>query len=197
MTLAGKKIGVGVTGSFCTISNVIDVLKELKEKGADIYPIASENVTKFDTRFGKAEDFIKDIEEISGKKVVTTVVEAEKFGPSVSLDLMVLFPLTGSSLGKFANGINDNAPLMAAKATLRNQKPVTIGIYTNDALGISGENIFKLLNCKNIYFVPFGQDDYVNKPKSMTSKVDLVVKTIEMALENKQIQPVIVENFAK
>ncbi len=197
MNLIGKKIGIGITGSFCTINSVIPVLKELKEKGADIYPFVSSGVEKYDTRFAIAKEFIEEVEEICGKKVVNNVVGAEVYGAKTPLDIMVLFPLTGGSLAKFANGINDNAPLMAAKATLRNLTPVVIALYTNDALGMSGVNIFKLVNTKNIYMVPFGQDDYIKKPNSMTAKVELVVPTIEKALDGLQIQPVIIENFKK
>ncbi len=197
MNLKGKKVGVGITGSFCTINSVIPVLKELKEKGADIHPFISSGIEKFDTRFAIAKEFIAEVEEICEKKVISDVVGAEVYGAKKPLDIMLLFPLTGGSLAKFANGINDNAPLLAAKATLRNLTPVVIALYTNDGLGMSGVNIFKLVNTKNVFMVPFGQDDYINKPNSITSNVELVVPTVEKALDKEQIQPVIIENFNK
>ncbi len=195
MWLEGKKIGIGVTGSFCTINEVNPILLELKKLGAELYPFISETVAKYDTRFNKASDFIEELETVCGRKVVRDVVGSEPFGPKTPLDLMLLFPLTGVSLSKLANGINDTAPIMAAKTTLRNQKPVVIALYTNDALGNNGVNIFKLLNSKNFYFVPFGQDDYIKKPNSMTAKSSLIVDTIKLALNGVQIQPVIIENF--
>ncbi len=195
MELTGKKIGIGITGSFCTLNEIKSVLKEMKDKGGILYPFVSETVEKYDTRFTKAKEFIAEIEEICGNKVVNNIVDAEPFGPATPLDIMVLFPLTGKSLGKIANGINDNAPLLAAKTTLRNQNPVVAAIYTNDGLGISGTNIFKLIDSKNFFFVPFGQDNYIKKPNSMTAKASLVIATVEKALDKVQIQPVIIENF--
>ncbi len=197
MNLTGKKIGIGITGSFCTINLIKDILLELKSKGAELYPFVSEAIESFDTRFRKAEDFLREVEEICERSIVNNIVDAEPFGPNTPLDVMVMLPMTGSSLAKLSNGMNDSAPLMAAKTTLRNLNPVVIAIFTNDALGISGQNIFKLVNSKNIYFVPFGQDDYIKKPNSMTSKLELTVKTIESALDHVQLQPVIIENFHK
>ncbi len=195
MWLEGKKIGIGITGSFCTINEVKPILIELKNLGADLYPFISETVAKYDTRFNNAKDFIADIESVCGRSVVRDIVKAEPFGPKIPLDLMLLFPLTGVSLSKLANGINDTAPIMAAKTTLRNQKPVVVALYTNDALGNNGVNIFKLVNAKNFYFVPFGQDDYIKKPNSMTAKTSMIVETVKYALEGIQIQPLIIENF--
>ncbi len=195
MLLEGKKIGIGVTGSFCTIQEVKPILLELKSLGAELYPFVSDTVAKYDTRFNKAAEFIEDIEGVCGRAVVKDIVGAEPFGPKIPLDLMLLFPLTGVSLSKIANGIYDTAPIMAAKTTLRNQKPVVIALYTNDALGNNGVNIFRLINSKNFYFVPFGQDDYIKKPNSMTAKTSLIIETVKQALEGKQIQPVIIENF--
>ncbi len=195
MLLEGKKIGIGITGSFCTINEVKPILLELKSLGAELYPFVSDSVAKYDTRFNKAEEFIDEIEEVCGRVVVKDIVGAEPFGPKSPLDLMLLFPLTGVSLSKIANGIYDTAPIMAAKTTLRNLKPVVIALYTNDALGNNGVNIFKLINTKNFYFVPFGQDDYIKKPNSMTAKTSSIIDTVKLALEGVQIQPVIIENF--
>ncbi len=195
MELVGKKIGIGISGSFCTINLIKEILLELKEKGAELYPFVSSNIQNTDTRFRNAEDFLLEVESICGRPVINNIVEAEPFGPTTPLDVMVMLPITGNSLAKLANGMIDTAPLMAAKTTLRNLNPVVIALFTNDALGVSGQNIFKLVNSKNIYFVPFGQDDYVKKPNSMTAKLELTVQTIESALDRVQLQPIIIENF--
>ncbi len=192
--LKGKKIGVGITGSFCSINNVPKILEDLVKKGADVYIFASEKVLTQDTRFANSKEYIKKIEEIVGKKVVRTTVEAEEYGPKIQLDLMCIIPMTGTSLGKFVNSINDNAPLLAGKATLRNGKPVLIGVMTNDGLGVSGENIMRLVATKNIFFMPFGQDDIIKKKNSLTCDFSKAIESIEKAINYEQIQPVIIEH---
>ena len=187
------KVGFAITSSFCTLKEVLVHIAYLKSVGYDIYPIVSENIVKYDTRFGKAHDFIEKVENICGHKVVSNIVEAEKFGPTNPMDVMVVMPATGDFLGKMANGITDNPVNLAVKATMRNRKPVVIAISTNDGLGLSGENIMKLYNNKNIYFVPFGQDNYKDKPNSLIAHYDLLLPTIEEALNNNQIQPVLKE----
>lgn len=187
------KLGVVITASFCTLKKVLVVLENLKLAGYDIYPIVSDKVLNYDTRFGKAKDIISEIEKISEKKVVKDIVEAEKFGPTYKMDAMVVLPATGDFMAKMANSITDNAANLAVKATIRNQKPIIIAVSTNDGLGLSGQNIVKLMNLKNVYFVPFGQDDYEKKPNSLVAHFDMVIPTIEYAFENKQIQPVIKE----
>ncbi len=187
------KVGFAITSSFCTLDKILFNLTELKEAGYDIYPVVSENIVKYDTRFGKSKDFIEKVEKITGKKVMSTIVEAETFGPKNKMDVMVVVPATGDFLAKLANGITDNPVNLAVKATLRNQSPVVIAVSTNDGLSLNGENIMKLYNKKDIYFVPFGQDDYKNKPNSLIAHYDLLLPTIDKALENKQIQPVIKE----
>ena len=187
------KVGFAITSSFCTLKEVLVHIAYLKSVGYDIYPIVSENIVKYDTRFGKAHDFIEKVENICGHKVVSNIVEAEKFGPTNPMDVMVVMPATGDFLGKMANGITDNPVNLAVKATMRNRKPVVIAISTNDGLGLSGENIMKLYNNKNIYFVPFGQDNYKDKPNSLIAHYDLLLPTITEALNNNQIQPVLKE----
>jgi len=187
------KLGVVITASFCTINKTLEVLKNLKNAGYDIYPILSSKIIEYDTRFGKAEDIVSKIEEIAEKKVVKDIVEAEKFGPINKMDAMIVIPATGDFIAKMANGITDNAANLAVKATIRNQKPIIIAVSTNDGLGLSGQNIMKLLIMKNVYFVPFGQDDFEKKPNSLVAHFDMVIPTIESALQGKQIQPVIRE----
>ena len=187
------KVGFSITSSFCTLNQVLVQVASLKSVGYDIYPIVSENIVKYDTRFGKSSDFINKLEEITGHKIASNIVEAETFGPKNPMDVMVVMPATGDFLGKMANGITDNPVNLAVKATMRNEKPVVIAVSTNDGLGLSGENIMRLYNNKNIYFVPFGQDNYKDKPNSLIAHYDLLLPTIEQALEENQIQPVLKE----
>ena len=185
------KLGVVITASFCTINKTLKVLQELKDAGYDIYPVISSKIAEYDTRFGKAEDIVNEIEKITGKKVVKDIVEAEKFGPLNKMDAMIVIPATGDFMAKMVNSITDNPANLAVKATIRNQKPIIIAVSTNDGLGLSGQNIMKLLIMKNVYFVPFGQDDYEKKPNSLVAHFDMALPTIQKALEGKQIQPVI------
>jgi dipicolinate synthase subunit B len=192
-----KKIGFGITGSFCTFELSLKALKELKETGAEIYCFLTNNVLTLDNRFAKVKEFRDRIEEIIGKKIICDIVEAEKFGPFIKLDCTVIVPITGNTLAKFSNGISDNAVLMSIKTTLRNRKPVVLAPFTNDALSTNSTNIMKLVNTKKIFFVPFGQDDPINKPTSMTSDLSKLIDTIKYAMKDKQIQPMIIENFDK
>ncbi len=187
------KLGVVITASFCTLKKTLDVLRTLSKVGYDIYPVLSQKIIDYDTRFGKADDFVKDVEEITGKKPVSDIVEAEKFGPTNKMDAMLVIPATGDFMAKMANSITDNAPNLAVKATIRSQRPIIIAVSTNDGLGLSGQNIVKLMNLKNIYFVPFGQDDYEKKPNSLVAHFDMVIPTIEYAMQGKQIQPILKE----
>jgi dipicolinate synthase subunit B len=158
-------------------------------------PVVTFTVKNTDTRFGKGEDWIQRIEDLTGNKVIDSIVKAEPLGPKIPLDCMVIAPLTGVSMSKFANAMNDSPVLMAAKATLRNLKPVVLGISTNDALGLNGVNLMRLMATKNIYFIPYGQDDPKNKPNSMVARMTLLTETVEAAIEGKQIQPVLVERY--
>lgn len=184
-------IGFGITGSFCTHAKIKKLLSEMKTDNYNIYPIFSQNVSALDSRFGKADEFITDIENITGNKGIFTIPEAEPIGPKKYLDVLVIAPCTGNTLAKLCNGITDTTVLMAAKAHLRNERPLIISISTNDAMGINFRNIGMLFNMKNIYFVPFGQDDYIKKHNSLISHVELIPATIKEALNGKQIQPVI------
>ena len=185
------KIGFCMTSSFCTLKTALEQVMLLTSLGHDVYPVVSENICKYDTRFGNSAKFIKTLEEVTGKKVISNIVDAEKFGPTNKMDITVVLPATGDFIAKMANGITDNPVNLACKATLRNSKPIVIAVSTNDGLGINGENIMKLLNTKNIYFVPFGQDNYEIKPNSLISHYDLLLPTIEKAVKNIQLQPVL------
>ncbi|WP_428908612.1 dipicolinate synthase subunit B [Niallia sp. Krafla_26] len=195
MNLKGKRIGFGLTGSHCTYDAVFPEIERLVNAGAEVVPVVTFTVKNTTTRFGKGEDWIQRIEEVTGNKIIDSIVAAEPLGPRIPVDCMVIAPLTGASMSKFANALSDSPVLMAAKATLRNQKPVVLGISTNDALGLNGINLMRLMSTKNIYFIPYGQDDPVNKPNSMVARMPLLLDTVEAALEGKQLQPVLVERF--
>ena len=191
MDLKGKKIGFAVCGSFCTFSKVMPQLEALVGLGAEVYPIMSEMAYSTDTRFGKAKDFIDYMEEITNRNIINTVQAAEPIGPKGFLDAVVIAPCTGNTAAKIANGVTDSCVSMAAKANLRNRKPLIIAISTNDALGANAKNIGTLLNCQNVFFVPFGQDDCIKKPDSLVSDMTKIIPTIEAAFDGVQIQPII------
>ena len=191
MSLKGKRVGVALTGSFCTYEKVFRELQKLTDEGAIVQTIFSDAAQTIDSRFGKAEDFMKKAEEITGNKPLLTISEAEPIGPGSLLDILVLFPCTGNTIAKLANGITDTPVLMAAKAHLRNNKPLLISISTNDALGMNMKNLGLLLNAKNVYFIPFGQDNHRTKPNSMIAHTELLIPSLEAALEGRQYQPVI------
>ncbi|EIJ81448.1 dipicolinate synthase subunit B [Bacillus methanolicus PB1] len=195
MSLKGKRIGFGLTGSHCTYDEVYPEIENLVNTGAEVIPVVTFTVKNTETRFGKGEDWVKRIEDLTGNKVIDSIVKAEPLGPKIPLDCMVIAPLTGNSLSKLANAMTDSPVLMAAKATMRNQKPVVLGISTNDALGLNGVNLMRLMATKNIYFVPFGQDDPIKKPNSMVARMSMLEETIIAAMNGKQLQPVIVERF--
>lgn len=192
MALKGKRVGFGLTGSHTTYHKVFPEIDKLVKLGAEVIPIVSYTVRTTDTAYGKAADHVATIEKLTKRKVITSIPEAEPLGPKNPLDCMVIAPLTGNSLSKFANAMSDSPVLFSAKSTIRNQKPVVLGISTNDALGINGVNLMKLMATKHIYFIPFGQDSPHTKPNSLISKMDLLVDTIKAALNNKQFQPVII-----
>ncbi|WP_102692614.1 dipicolinate synthase subunit B [Rummeliibacillus pycnus] len=191
--LEGKRIGLGITASHCTYEDVIPKITTLTEQGATVVPIITNSVLTAATRFGTGAEWIEKIEALAGHEVVKSIVEAEPFGPSNPLDCMVIAPMTGNSISKFANAATDSPVLMAAKATLRNGSPVVLGISTNDALGLNGVNIMKLLNTKNIYFIPFGQDNPTGKPNSMISDFTQLLPTVVASLDKRQLQPLIIQ----
>lgn len=191
MELQGKKIGVAFTGSFCTYQRVFIELKNLVQEGAQVQTIFSNAAQSIDSRFGNAEDFVKEAEKITGIAPMLTIAQAEPIGPKGLLDLLVILPCTGNTIAKLANGITDTPVLMAAKAHLRNERPLLLSISTNDALGMNMKNIGLLLNAKHVYFVPFGQDNAKKKPNSMIAHTELLVPAAKAALEGKQYQPVI------
>lgn len=186
-----KKVGFAITGSHCTISQILPKIDELIKSGAEVQCIISESVKFTDTRFGSAAEWKKQIEAITGKEIISTIVDAEPIGPQGLFDIIIVAPCSGNTLAKFANGITDGPVLMAMKAHLRNIKPIVLGISTNDALSINSKNLGLVLNFKNVYFIPFGQDNPEKKPNSLVADYDKIKDTLELALEGKQIQPIL------
>ncbi len=192
MQLKDKIIGLGITGSFCNFKYVKDVIDELKSQNVEkIIPIISNNVKNLDTRFYKAKDFREMLEKNTNQDVIDSIVKAEPIGPKGMVDILLICPCTGNTLAKLASGITDTPVTMAVKSHIRNNKPVVIGLSTNDGLGSSLKNIGQLINTKNFYFVPFIQDDILAKPKSLVLSYNKVIETLENALEGKQIQPIL------
>lgn len=191
MDLKNKKIGIVMTGSFCTFSKVIEQIKVLVKMGADVIPIMSFNSYNLDTKFGKAEEIINEIEYITNKKILNTIQGVEPIGPKKMTDIMLVAPCSGNTLAKLANGITDTPAVMAVKSHLRNGNPVVIAVSTNDGLSGSAENIGKLLNRANYFFVPIRQDNPITKPRSLVFDDKYIVKTLESALDREQIQPIL------
>lgn len=186
-----KTIGFAVCGSFCTHSRALAALEQVAAQYKTIIPIVSEIVTTTDTRFGTAHDLIQQMERICGRKVVSSIVEAEPIGPQKLLDLLVIAPCTGNTLSKMAAGITDSSVTMAAKAHQRNGRPVVVCMASNDGLAGSAPAIGQLLMRKNVFFVPFGQDDAHNKPTSLVADFDQLPQTIQAAFQGRQLQPVL------
>ena len=186
------KAGFALCGSFCTFSKVIPQMKSLKEKGVEIYPIMSEIAYQTDTRFGKSEDFIRKIEEICSRKIISTVKDAEPIGPKKLFDILIIAPCTGNTLAKLSSGIADTSVTLGTKAHLRNGRPVLIGVSTNDALGNAAKNIGNLMNYKNIFFIPMRQDDPDGKPNSIVADFTQIYPSMIKALDREQLQPVLI-----
>lgn len=191
MKFENLTVGFAVTGSFCTLKKTISHIRDLTENGANVIPIMSEITYNTDTRFGKAEDFISEIKSITGNEIITSIKGAEPIGPKNILDALIIAPCTGNTLSKIALGMTDSCVAMAAKANLRNENPLVIAVSTNDGLGASAQNIAHLMNAKNVYFVPFGQDDAVKKPNSLVADMSKIADTLDFALSGRQIQPIL------
>ena len=192
MDLSGITAGFALTGSFCTFSAVLPQIEKLRQAGAKIIPIMSTAAANTDTRFGTAEAFRTRIAEITGEEIITSIEKAEPIGPRKLLDILIVAPCTGNTLGKLAGGITDTPVTMAVKAHLRNGRPVLLAVSTNDGLSGAAKNIGHLLNVKNIFFVPFGQDDAERKPTSLVADMSLLVPATGAALRGKQMQPILV-----
>ncbi|QVK19433.1 dipicolinate synthase subunit B [Mycoplasmatota bacterium] len=179
------KIAIGITGSYGKINDLVPIIKNMLLKKYTIKLFGTTSIKQH-------PEYVKEIEELVNDKVIYTIEDAEPFGPSKFFDCMLIAPCSGNSLSKLANALTDNAVIMAAKSTLRNCRPVIIGVSSNDALGMNGSNLMKLLVMKNIYFIPFGQDNPEEKPNSLVSDFNKTEDTIRYALMDKQIQPIII-----
>lgn len=184
-------IGVALTGSFCTLGEVLPQLAELAKTGAILLPIVSGAVADTDTRFGSAAYFLQRLEEITGRPALTSLAQVEPIGPKKLLDILLVSPCTGNTLSKLALGITDTAVTMACKAHLRNGRPLVLAPATNDALGASAANLGRLHNTRHVFFVPYRQDDPHGKENSMVADFTLIIPALEAALQNRQLQPVI------
>ena len=186
------KIGFALTGSFCTLHKAVKAISNLKEQGATLVPIISDNVRCLDTKFGTCQYWRQEVERASGNfDIIDTIPAAEPIGPGRLFDVLVIAPCSGNSLSKLAYGVTDTPVLMAAKAHLRNNLPLVIAVSTNDGLAASCKNIGQLLNAKNIYFVPFYQDNPEIKPNSLVAEFSLLPQTLLKAIQGQQIQPIL------
>ena len=184
-------IGFAMCGSFCTVSRAVEQLMILRDTGYNIIPIMSQTLYNTDTRFGKAEDIRKRIEEICGNRIISSITESEPLGPKGMTDIMLVAPCTGNTAAKLSAGITDTPVTMAVKSHLRQKKPVVLAIATNDALSAAAQNIGRLLNTRHYYFVPFSQDDPVRKPNSLVADFGLIPEAVKAALDGKQLQPIL------
>ncbi len=187
----GISLGYVMCGSFCTLRRAIDQIKILRDMGASVTPIMSPIVYSTDTRFGRADERISEVEELCGQKIIHTILDAEPIGPKNLFDLIIASPCTGNTLSKLAFGITDTSATMALKAHIRNGKPTLLAVATNDALGATAKNIGLLLNTKNIFFVPFSQDDPKKKPTSMIADFSRIPEAAKAALRGEQLEPII------
>ena len=186
-------LGVALCGSFCTFAKTIALIEELVNTGINVFPIMSFNAYNTSTRFGDQADIIHQIESLTHKSIIHTIVDAEPLGPKGILDAILIAPCTGNTLAKMTYGITDTPVLLAAKSLMRNGKPIIIALATNDGIGANLKNIGHMMNKKDVYFVPLGQDDTIKKPYSLVADFSKVLLTVELALDHKQIQPFFIE----
>jgi len=183
--------GFAMCGSFCTFQRVLQVMQAVRDTGADVIPIMSPAAYETDTRFGTAASFREQILDICGNKIIHTIPQAEPIGPKQQLDILIIAPCTGNTLGKLASGIADTSVTLAAKAHLRNERPLLIAVSSNDALAANAANIGVLLNRKHVYFVPMSQDDPLRKPRSIVAEMEQIPAAMEAALQGDQLQPIL------
>ncbi|MBR5120924.1 MAG: dipicolinate synthase subunit B [Oscillospiraceae bacterium] len=189
--MSSLKVGFALTGSFCTFERAFEAIEKLVAKGYEVTPIASFNAYNISTRFGTCEQNRRRLEILTDKKIIATIEDAEPIGPKNMFDILCVAPCTSNTMAKIATGVNDTPVTMAVKSHARNQKPIVIAVSTNDALAAAGKNIGALQNTKNYYFVPYSQDNPISKPYSMVADFDLLEETLTLALQGKQIQPMV------
>ncbi len=186
-------LGVALCGSFCTFAKTIALIEELVNKGINVFPIMSFNAYNTSTRFGDQADVVYKIEALTNKSIIHTIVDAEPMGPKGILDALLIAPCTGNTLAKMTYGVTDTPVLLAAKSLMRNGKPIIIALATNDGVGANLKNIGHMINKKDVYFVPLGQDDTIKKPYSLVADFSKTLFTIELALDHTQIQPFFIQ----
>ena len=193
-----KKISIGfaLTGSFCTFERTMEQMKELVKRGYDVLPVLSYNAAQTDTRFMSANELKERVQQITGREAILTLSQAEPIGPQKMCDIYVVAPVTGCSLAKMAGGQFDTPALLGAKSHLRNERPLVLAVSTNDGLGAAAQNIGRLLQWRNVYFVPFGQDDPFKKPRSLVADFEQLPRTIAAALAGIQLQPMLIGSAA-
>jgi len=191
-SLKGVRIGFALCGSYCVFSKVFPIVRKVLGEGAEVFPIVSENVAAMDSRFGTAREHLEYLEQVTGKPVIRTIAQAEPIGPKKMLDILLIEPCTGNTLAKLASGIADTAVTLAAKAHLRNQRPVVLAVSSNDALAGNAASLGRLLDRRDFYFVPFRQDDPQGKPRSLVADFEKTPDTIREALAGRQIQPLLI-----
>lgn len=186
----GLKIGLALCGSYCTYEKALAAAERLSRE-CELTALMSETAASTDSRFGRAGDFIRRLEEITGREVIRSITAAERVGPGKLFDVLVIAPCTGNTMAKLAAGITDSAVTMAAKAHLRNGRPVVLALASNDALAAGAQNIGVLLARKHYYFVPFGQDNAEKKPCSLVADFSQIPAAVDAALEGRQLQPLL------
>ena len=186
-----ERIGFALCGSFCTHAEVLKVMERMAGEYAAVIPILSESAAFTDTRFGTSEDMLERVEDITGNEILYDITDVEPIGPRRLLDVLVIAPATGNTVAKLAAGISDTSVTMAAKAHLRNGRPIVVAVASNDGLSAGARNIGELLNRKNYYFVPFGQDNAEQKPNSLVADFERIPETVDAALRGEQIQPIL------
>ncbi len=187
-----RRVGYCFTGSHCTLSRSLTQLRRLAEEGYELVPIMSENVYYTDTRFYRAEDFSREVEQICGRTVIHTVSDAEPLGPKTPLDLLIIAPCTGNTLAKLAHGITDTAATMAAKAHLRSDRPTLLAVASNDALSMNLSNIATMMRRRSVYLVPMRQDDPIGKPHSLVAELERIPECIEALSLGVQLRPIFI-----
>lgn len=195
MNWQGITVGYALSGSHCTLPEVVPQIRRFVDAGANVIPIVSQSIMTTDTRFGASQQWQDQLREVTGNELIASIVDAEPLGPSKKIDVLAIAPCTGNTTSKLANALTDGPVLMAAKAQMRNGRPLVLAISTNDGLGLNAANIAKLLVAKNVYFVPFGQDNPQAKPNSLVARMDLVMETCAEALQGRQLQPMVIERF--
>lgn len=190
--LSGVRVGVAMAASHCNLGRAVATMKELVDEGAEVTPIVSPSIFNVSTRFGTPDYWRAQIVESANRDMLLSIPDVEPTGPQHWFDVVLVMPCTGNTLAKVANAINDSPVTMAVKAQLRNGRAVVLAITSNDLLGMNAVNLGRLLVCRNLYFVPFGQDDPVKKPRSLDAHLELAVDSIEAAIKGEQIQPILV-----